>query len=66
MQGFRSTSKTMHRKRSPLHDFRHPPIEGAIREVIKLHPGWVDLPDSECQKTLVNSLAKRIVGVIVD
>lgn len=48
-----------------MHDYWHPRIEGAINSVILAHPNWFRFRNAEEQRTCVNSLAKRLVGVIV-
>lgn len=54
------------RKRSPLHDFWHPRVEGQIRHTIGRHPEWFNLPiKTSAKRDCINSLAKRIVGEIV-
>jgi hypothetical protein len=53
------------RKRSPEHDFWHPRIEGAILAAIRAHPRWFTFRDAEDQRTCINSIAKRVVGMIV-
>lgn len=52
------------RKRSPIHDFWHPRIEGQIRDAMFSHPEWFNVTSKADARTLVNSLAKRIVGEI--
>ena len=56
----------MKRKHTPLHDFWHRRVEGQIRDTVYHHPEWFNVKKGsmECE-TLVNSLAKRIVGEIV-
>lgn len=58
----------MKRKHSPQHDFWHPRVEGQIRHTIGRHPEWFAeiIKTSEMRReSMVNSLAKRIVGEIV-
>lgn len=53
------------RKQSPRHDLWHPRVEGQIRHTIGCHPEWFNFKDEKDKATMVNSLAKRIVGEIV-
>lgn len=53
------------RKHSPEHDFWTPRVEGQIRHTIGQHPEWFTFKTEFEKRTLVNSLAKRIVGEIV-
>jgi hypothetical protein len=52
------------RKHTPIHDFWHPRVEGQIRDAIHSHPEWFNLTSDGQTRTMVNSLAKRIVGEI--
>lgn len=53
------------RKHSPAHDFWHPRIEGAILSAILAHPEWFNCRSTEERRRCINSIAKRVVGVIV-
>ena len=53
------------RKNTPLHDFWHRRVEGQIRDAMHSHPEWFKITGKTQKQTLVNSLAKRIVGEIV-
>jgi hypothetical protein len=53
------------RKHTPIHDFWHRRVEGQIRDAIYSHPEWFNVKSETQKRTLVNSLAKRIVGEIV-
>jgi hypothetical protein len=61
MKGYQMSS----RKRSPLHDYWHPRVEGQIRHTIGQHPEWFAFKSPVHQRACVISLAKRIVGEIV-
>ena len=52
------------RKHTPVHDFWHPRVEGQIRDAIHSHPEWFSFTNERQKRTMVNSLAKRIVGEI--
>lgn len=52
------------RKHTPVHDFWHPRVEGQIRDAIHAHPEWFRFTSEVQKRTMVNSLAKRIVGEI--
>jgi hypothetical protein len=52
------------RKHSPIHDFWHPRVEGQIRDAIYSHPEWFSFASERDKRTMINSLAKRIVGEI--
>jgi hypothetical protein len=53
------------RKHTPLHDFWHRRVEGQIRDAMHSHPEWFRITSERQKQTIVNSLAKRIVGEIV-
>ena len=52
-------------KHTPAHDFWHPRVESQIRETMRVHSRWFVFRDDGDRHRCVNSLAKRIVGVIV-
>jgi hypothetical protein len=52
------------RRHTPLHDFWHPRVEGQIRDAIHSHPEWFNLRSEGEKRTMVNSVAERIVGEI--
>ncbi len=53
------------RKHTPYHDFWHPKVEGQIRDTMYHHPEWFNFTTHKQKETIVNSLAKRIVGEIL-
>lgn len=53
------------RKRTPLHDFWYPRIDGQILHTMNCHPGWFVWSNKKQKLTIINSLSKRIVGEIV-
>lgn len=53
------------RKHSPAHDIWHRRVEGQIQHTIGQHPKWFNLKNDSEKRTMINSLAKRIVGEIM-
>lgn len=56
----------MKRKYSPLHDKWHRRVEGQINDCINAHGWWFSFENDRDKADCVNSLAKRIVGEIVE
>jgi hypothetical protein len=50
----------MARKKTLIHDFWHPRVEGQIKDAMNAHPEWF----AKTHTTVVRSIAKRIVGEI--
>lgn len=55
----------MKRKISPAHDFWHRQVEGQLLDAIKSHPEWFRFKSDAQRDNAINSMAKRIVGEIV-
>lgn len=52
-------------KSSPEYKKWHRRVEGQIRDAINSHPEWFSFKTRGQEATMVNSLAKRIVGEII-
>ncbi len=53
-------------RKSPLHAMWHRRVEGQIRDCINSHSYWFNFKNAWERGACVNSLAKRIVGEIVE
>jgi hypothetical protein len=61
--GSKAKELSLNRKHSPEHDFWHSRVEGQIKDVMRAHPEYFNADAN--QKTVLNSIAKRVVGEIV-